>query len=70
MQIIGKYECKQFSYHNYFSEDISIMKKTKSNLQVRDNLKLAYMSDQNKQKIITKIVPISHWLLNSDLLNG
>ncbi len=27
MQIIGKYECKQFSYHNYFSEDISIMKK-------------------------------------------
>ncbi len=50
MQIIGKYECKQFSYHNYFSEDISIMKKTKSNLQVRDNLKLAYMSDQNKQK--------------------
>ncbi len=63
MQIIGKYECKQFSYRNYFSEDISIIKK-----QVKFASKLAY--EWSRQKIITKMVPISHWLLNSDLLNG
>ncbi len=37
MQIIGKYECKQFSYRNYFSEDISIIKKL-----VKFASKLAY----------------------------
>ncbi len=43
MQIIGKYECKQFSYRNYFSEDISIIK-NKWNLQVNWR-----MSDQDKK---------------------